>query len=375
MGKIRAAGKIVSCVMVVFLLTEVFSTEVAAGECDQLVAELSQLKSLIKRKSFLDEAVKSCVNDYRVIYYYAYNFERRRKYDRALHYYKYAVKLNPDYARSYFGLGDTYLALRNNKEAVAALEKGLQLDPGNIWAEKSLKKAKYGLHMQPSNHFVAVDKKHEVAGSFPAVSAPGKEDTAPQATPAGQPLQSDAAVTPEKTIEEDVPAAVPLSSAIPEAVIPVKPAGNALEEEKDITVRDFIDRMQVDADTVLGAQDLVMRMQIQFNPSSGDFTPQAMVQLDSVVCRALHSDELEESKFEVAGHTDSTGSFELNMHISRERAHAVKKYLIESCGIESDRLSVVYYGETRPHLPNTSLKNRRLNRRVEFRRVIDLDKI
>lgn len=219
MNKIKAAAKIVSCVMTGFLFTGVFSIEVDAGECDQLVAELSQIKGLIKRKSFLDEAVKDCADDYLVTYYYAYNFERRRKYDRALYYYKSAITLNPDYARSYFGLGDTYLALQKNKEAVAALEKGLYLDPGNTWAEKSLKKAKQELPMQALQKSADVNLTHEEAA-------------------------------------EEVVDVSPLFSAIPDKGTFLKPVGNELEEVKDITVQDFIDRMRVDSGTALDAQNL-----------------------------------------------------------------------------------------------------------------------
>ncbi len=330
----KSAGKIVFSVVSVFLFTGVFATEVAAGECDHIVAELRQIKGLIKRKAFLDEAVKGCADNYLVTYYYAYNFERRRKYDSALFYYNSAIALNPEYARSYFGLGDTYLALRENKQAVTALEKGLHLDPENIWAKKSLQKAREGLAVQAQ--------------------------------------QKAAAVSHEKIIKEEG-VAPPPSSTTAETLTSVKQAEKTIKAEKDVTARDFIDRMQVDLSTPLDARDLVVRMPVQFNPSSGDLTPQAMEQLDSVVCKALQSDELTKSKFEVGGHTDSSGSFEYNMHLSRMRAHAVKKYLAESCGVEPDRLNVVYYGETRPLVPNISRENRRLNRRVEFRRVIGKD--
>jgi OOP family OmpA-OmpF porin len=55
------------------------------------------------------------------------------------------------------------------------------------------------------------------------------------------------------------------------------------------------------------------------------------------------------------------------MYFSKMRAMRVRDYLVENCGIAPDRLTVVYYGQERPAFPNTSRKNRMLNRRVEFR--------
>lgn len=71
---------------------------------------------------------------------------------------------------------------------------------------------------------------------------------------------------------------------------------------------------------------------------------------------------------EIAGHTDQTGPANYNMILSERRAKAVVKYLIEK-GIASDRILVVFFGETKPiDLTGTKAGNAR-NRRVEFRIV------
>lgn len=71
---------------------------------------------------------------------------------------------------------------------------------------------------------------------------------------------------------------------------------------------------------------------------------------------------------EVAGHTDTTGPDEYNLQLSRRRAAAVTDYLINS-GIPKERISIKYYGETKPAYSNETRESRMKNRRVEFQIV------
>ncbi len=68
---------------------------------------------------------------------------------------------------------------------------------------------------------------------------------------------------------------------------------------------------------------------------------------------------------EVAGHTDSIGSDQYNMKLSRERAETVRDYLI-SKGIAADRLTAKGYGESQPVADNATPEGRLQNRRVEL---------
>lgn len=69
---------------------------------------------------------------------------------------------------------------------------------------------------------------------------------------------------------------------------------------------------------------------------------------------------------EIAGHTDPVGPDAYNMGLSERRARSVAKYLVEK-GIVSDRITVVFYGETRLiDKTNTKAGNQK-NRRVEFK--------
>lgn len=67
----------------------------------------------------------------------------------------------------------------------------------------------------------------------------------------------------------------------------------------------------------------------------------------------------------LAGHTDNTGSMQTNMRLSKERAEAVKAYLV-SKGANASRIEATGYGPTQPIANNNTEAGRQQNRRVEF---------
>jgi len=67
----------------------------------------------------------------------------------------------------------------------------------------------------------------------------------------------------------------------------------------------------------------------------------------------------------LAGHTDNTGSRELNMRLSKERAESVKAYLV-SQGANASRIEATGYGPDQPIATNKTAAGRQQNRRVEF---------
>lgn len=70
-------------------------------------------------------------------------------------------------------------------------------------------------------------------------------------------------------------------------------------------------------------------------------------------------------KLKIAGHTDNVGSERNNLVLSKKRAEAVKKFLMDN-GVAADRLTVEYYGETQPLESNDTKEGRQKNRRVEM---------
>lgn len=73
-------------------------------------------------------------------------------------------------------------------------------------------------------------------------------------------------------------------------------------------------------------------------------------------------------KLQVEGHTCNIGGYDYNINLSQRRAASVKRYLVEECGIASERLKTAGFGYSRPEKPNTSSGNRARNRRVVFRK-------
>ena len=75
--------------------------------------------------------------------------------------------------------------------------------------------------------------------------------------------------------------------------------------------------------------------------------------------------EYPNASFEIEGHTDSSGSLQLNERLSKERAASVKDYLV-SIGMDPSRLTSEGYGPARPIATNNTAAGRQQNRRVEI---------
>ncbi|GLS24372.1 OmpA family protein [Marinibactrum halimedae] len=71
-------------------------------------------------------------------------------------------------------------------------------------------------------------------------------------------------------------------------------------------------------------------------------------------------------RFLVVGHTDTDGAYEYNCKLSEGRAKSVKRTLVESFNIASNRLKSVGISFASPMTSNASEKGRQLNRRVEL---------
>lgn len=99
---------------------------------------------------------------------------------------------------------------------------------------------------------------------------------------------------------------------------------------------------------------------IQFNSGSAVLKEVSYESLDAVV--ALLKDNVEVS-LQLSGYTDSSGNAARNLQLSKERAQAVKAYLMTQ-GIAERRLSAEGYGIADPIADNDTTEGRALNRRV-----------
>ncbi len=101
---------------------------------------------------------------------------------------------------------------------------------------------------------------------------------------------------------------------------------------------------------------------VQFDLAESELKAEAKVALDKF-CTALATQKV--SIF-ITGHTDDNGSESDNQKLSEKRVAAVKSYMV-SRGIPEKSITATGKGETEPKVPNTSDRNRAINRRVEFR--------
>ena len=67
----------------------------------------------------------------------------------------------------------------------------------------------------------------------------------------------------------------------------------------------------------------------------------------------------------LVGYTDSIGSQEYNLGLSRRRAESVADYLLKSYNLDISQISILWYGKAAPHSSNDSEEGRHQNRRVE----------
>jgi len=93
-----------------------------------------------------------------------------------------------------------------------------------------------------------------------------------------------------------------------------------------------------------------------------ELDPKGMQQLNEVAAWMRNNDFL---FLEVMGHTDIIGNDGYNDGLSLRRADKVISYLTD-LGVDPTRLSIQYYGSTRPVANNESSEGRSQNRRVDF---------
>lgn len=101
---------------------------------------------------------------------------------------------------------------------------------------------------------------------------------------------------------------------------------------------------------------------VTFAFDSADLQPDFFEVLNSV---ALVLEEYDQTVLVVDGHTDSTGTREYNMDLSRRRADTVGRYLIGQ-GVDSVRIATYGYGPEYPVASNETEQGRAQNRRVEL---------
>lgn len=161
--------------------------------------------------------------------------------------------------------------------------------------------------------------------------------------------------------------------------VPTTALAEGTEDGDGDRVSDAVDRCPTEPETVnqhldedgcpddepvrrLPPRRVVLTETVAFEPGQATPPPGARATLDRVVALLGESPEL---RFRIVGHSDSEGSDEANLRLSRERADHVREYLLAR-GVAPDRLQSTGFGEAQPIESNRSPEGRAKNRRVEF---------
>jgi outer membrane protein OmpA-like peptidoglycan-associated protein len=101
---------------------------------------------------------------------------------------------------------------------------------------------------------------------------------------------------------------------------------------------------------------------VNFDLGKSSLTATAKANLDKLI---PVFNEYPDTNIQIFGHTDSSGSDELNQKLSEQRAQSVKTYL-SGKGLKSGRFTTIGRGEAEPIADNASAAGMSKNRRVEF---------
>lgn len=106
----------------------------------------------------------------------------------------------------------------------------------------------------------------------------------------------------------------------------------------------------------------VVKINIEFAAGKTEVQSQYESEIEKL---AEFMKEHPQTKVEIAGHTDNTGSAKINTALSQKRAQAVADVLVKKHGIEKKRVTAKGYGPSKPVADNNTEEGRQANRRVE----------
>ena len=102
---------------------------------------------------------------------------------------------------------------------------------------------------------------------------------------------------------------------------------------------------------------------VLFDFNSAELRPEFHAELDKI---GGYVNDNPESYVVLAGFTDSVGSEEYNLGLSRRRAESVAAYLISTINVDESRIVTDWFGKTNPIGDNGTAEGRLMNRRVEI---------
>jgi outer membrane protein OmpA-like peptidoglycan-associated protein len=174
------------------------------------------------------------------------------------------------------------------------------------------------------------------------------------------------------------------SDSIVHALTPKKPLTRSLsispaDQAKDAATRKFVDTLRNRKTRSLSsnereqiatiAQDKPrIDIEIKFEFNSAKIDRSAMADMEELG-KALSNPALKGSTIALGGHTDASGSEDVNQTLSERRADAVKEYLVENFHLSPENLVTAGYGKT--HLKDPEHPRAAENRRVEVVNMVE----
>jgi outer membrane protein OmpA-like peptidoglycan-associated protein len=136
-----------------------------------------------------------------------------------------------------------------------------------------------------------------------------------------------------------------------------------LVAEREALRKRLLEQFRTIFETRDTARGLILNMgEVLFDVGKSDLRFEAREKLAKLSGILLGHPQL---TVDVEGHTDSTGSDELNQRLSTERAEAVRTYLLNQ-GVAETAASARGLGSSSPIAPNDTARGRQQNRRVEI---------
>jgi len=108
---------------------------------------------------------------------------------------------------------------------------------------------------------------------------------------------------------------------------------------------------------------LIRAQGFSFKPGASEIDSTNFVILNKII-EAIK--RFPDAKIVVSGHTDATGSADLNLELSTARAKTVTNFITQVGLIASDRLTFKGFGKEKPVASNETVEGRAQNRRVEI---------
>jgi len=134
-----------------------------------------------------------------------------------------------------------------------------------------------------------------------------------------------------------------------------------LFNEKLSSIQDYFKPQE--AEVYKKQNQVIIRLKAMHFPVGQSVIMPENYNLLSKVQRAIRT--FGEPEVIIGGHTDSTGSEDLNEHLSQKRADAVRQYFVANGTLPYEKIIAVGYGSMRPIASNATESGRAINRRID----------